>query len=97
MDDLLTTQQAADRLGLKGSSRVRQLILEGKLPAAKVGRDLLIKASDLVLVMNRPKAGRPSTKAAKLASRRPVKDRKPGRPRKKPPEATQKSATKKKR
>lgn len=63
MDDLLTTRQAADRLGLKDPSRVRQLVLEGKLPAQKVGRDLLIKASDLKLVKNRPKVGRPSAKA----------------------------------
>lgn len=79
MDDFLTTQQAADRLGLKDSSRVRQLILEGKLPALKVGRDLLIKASDLRLVMNRPKAGRPSMKVVTLGSKRPEKNRKPGR------------------
>ena len=72
MDNLLTTRQVADRLGLKDASRVRQLVLEGKLPARKVGRDLLIKASDLKLVKNRPKVGRPATKA-KAATKQTAK------------------------
>lgn len=60
VDGLLTTQQVAVKLGVS-DSRVRQLILEGRLPAKKTGRDYFIKASDLKLVKNR-KPGRPRTK-----------------------------------
>lgn len=45
-DDLLTTQQAAEELGVT-DSRVRQLILDGKLPAQRFGRSHMIKRSDL--------------------------------------------------
>lgn len=56
-DDLLTTQQAAAELGVT-DSRVRQLIITGKLPAQSFGRSHMIKRSDLkdVVVGNR---GRP--------------------------------------
>lgn len=57
MDELLTTQQAAERLGVT-AGRVRQMILDGQLPAEKMGRDNFIKASDLKLVAHR-KVGRP--------------------------------------
>jgi excisionase family DNA binding protein len=60
MPDLLTTQQAAERLGVS-ASRVRQFILDGRLPATKLGRDNLIREADLSLIQDR-KAGRPSTK-----------------------------------
>src|SRR5262249_39744913 len=46
MKTLMTTGQAAQRLGVS-DSRIRQLILDGKLAAVKAGRDWLIKASDL--------------------------------------------------
>lgn len=42
-------------------SRVRQLVLEGRLPAEKFGRDLVIKESDLKRVEDR-KPGRPPKK-----------------------------------
>jgi excisionase family DNA binding protein len=56
-EDLLTTQQAAAELGVS-DSRVRQLIISGKLPAQSFGRSHMIKRSDLknVVVGNR---GRP--------------------------------------
>jgi excisionase family DNA binding protein len=44
--DLLTTRQAAQELGVT-DSRVRQLILDGKLPAQKFGRSHMIKRNDL--------------------------------------------------
>ena len=53
----LTTAQAASLLGVS-PSRVRQLVLGGRLPATKMGRDLLIRESDLALVTER-KPGRP--------------------------------------
>jgi excisionase family DNA binding protein len=45
-DELLTTQQAAAELGVT-DSRVRQLIIDGKLPAQKFGRSHVIKRDDL--------------------------------------------------
>lgn len=57
MSVTLTTKEAAERLGVS-SARVRQLVLAGDLPAAKFGRDLMIKEEDLKLVENRP-IGRP--------------------------------------
>lgn len=54
---LLTTTEAADILGIK-QARVRQLILAGRLPAKKHGRDWIIKERDLELVRIR-KVGRP--------------------------------------
>ena len=63
MSELLTTQQVAERLGVT-AGRVRQMIVDGQLPAVKMGRDNFIKESDLKLVQNR-KVGRPSKSATK--------------------------------
>ncbi len=65
MSVLLTTQQAAEKLGVT-AGRVRQMIIDGQLPATKMGRDNFIKESDLRLVEDR-KVGRPPKplKAAK--------------------------------
>jgi excisionase family DNA binding protein len=56
-EDLLTTQEAAAELGVT-DSRVRQLIIDGKLPAQRFGRSHMIKRGDLkgVVIGNR---GRP--------------------------------------
>ena len=54
---ILTTKQAAKALKVN-DSRVRQLILSGRLPALKLGRDWIIKENDLKKVENR-KPGRP--------------------------------------
>jgi excisionase family DNA binding protein len=54
---LLTTLQAAEILGVS-DARVRQLVLDGRLPAQKFGRDLAIQEKDLKLVQDR-KPGRP--------------------------------------
>lgn len=40
---MLTTKEAAQRLGLETTGAVRQLILAGRLEAKKVGRDWLIE------------------------------------------------------
>jgi excisionase family DNA binding protein len=61
MSETLTTKQAADKLGVS-PARVRQLVLSGQLPAEKFGRDIVIKASDLTLVKDRP-MGRPPKSA----------------------------------
>jgi excisionase family DNA binding protein len=51
------TKKAAEILGIN-DSRVRQLILSGRLPAKKIGRDWIIREKDLEKVINR-KPGRP--------------------------------------
>lgn len=73
MQEILTTRQAAERLGVT-AGRVRQMIVDGQLPATKIGRDNLIKASDLVLVKDR-KVGRPpkNGKSGKEAGRKSQK------------------------
>ena len=53
----LTTAEAAGRLGVT-PTRVRQLILNGRLRSMKIGRDLYIQEEWLVSVYNR-KVGRP--------------------------------------
>ncbi len=65
MNGLLTTQQAAERLGVT-AGRVRQMIIDGQLPATKMGRDNFIREADLKLVAVR-KVGRPSKLAKKAA------------------------------
>jgi excisionase family DNA binding protein len=59
----LTTQEAADRLGIS-RVRVHQLIREQRLPADKKGRDYFIEEKALRLVCDR-KPGRPRAKAKK--------------------------------
>lgn len=46
MKEFLTTQEAAEELGVT-DSRVRQLIIDGKLQAQKFGRSHMIRRSDL--------------------------------------------------
>lgn len=54
----MTTQQAATELELT-DARIRQLILDGSLPAFKMGRDWVIRRADLKKVRSRQKPGRP--------------------------------------
>ncbi len=63
MPGLLTTQQAGEILGVN-ASRVRQFILEGRLPAIKLGRDNLIREEDLNLIRDRRTGRRPLEKSA---------------------------------
>ena len=70
MDEFLTTSEAAKKLGVS-PGRVRQLVVDGRLPVVKIGRDNLIRLADLVLVKDR-KTGRPSNQKsdkAKLSSK----------------------------
>jgi excisionase family DNA binding protein len=60
MEDVLNTEQAAERLGVS-ARRVQQLIKSGRLPAREFGGSYMISAGDLKLVESRP-AGRPPTK-----------------------------------
>jgi len=54
---IINTKVAGEFLGVN-DSRIRQLILAGRLPARKIGRDWLIKERDLKKVENR-RVGRP--------------------------------------
>lgn len=54
---LLTTQEAAERLGVS-VRRVTELITSGRLPAERFGRAYMIDDSDLKFVEDR-KPGRP--------------------------------------
>lgn len=65
MSRLLTTQEVAEKLGVT-AGRVRQMIIDGQLPATKMGRDNFIREADLRLVAER-KVGRPP-KIAKKAT-----------------------------
>jgi excisionase family DNA binding protein len=69
MEGLLTTKQAAARLGVT-APRVRQMILAGQLPAEKFGRELMIRESDLTLVKNRPAVGRPKKAESERAGKK---------------------------
>ena len=63
MQGFLTTQEAAEKLGVT-AGRVRQMIVDGQLPATKFGRDNLIQEADLKLVENRKVGRPPKVKAA---------------------------------
>lgn len=56
-ENLLSTNEVAEKLGVT-SIRVRAMIRNEQLPAQKIGRDYVIKESDLKLVEDR-KPGRP--------------------------------------
>lgn len=71
MTRLLTTAEAAARLGVS-VPRVRQLVLENRLPAQKLGRDLFIDERDLKLVEGR-KVGRPRKVGVKTDGGRKAK------------------------
>ncbi len=58
--DLITTREVAEKLGVS-MRRVTALIKDGRLPSQQVGREHLIKESDLELVRER-KTGRPAKK-----------------------------------
>lgn len=64
----ITTKEAAERLGIT-VTRVQQLILAGRLPAEKKGRDYFIKEEDLKLVEDR-KPGRPRKTLNSVAAKR---------------------------
>jgi len=69
-DDLLTTQQAAAELGVT-DSRIRQLIIDGKLPAQRFGRSHMIRRSDLknVVIGNRGRPPKTSKKGKERKTR----------------------------
>ena len=73
--NLLSTPEAAERLGVT-IARVQQLIWDGSLPAQKVGRDYVIKESDLKLVKDRNPVGRPPKPESELKYPRRIRPKK---------------------
>ena len=65
----LTTEEAAQALGVT-SSRVRQMIRAGQLPATRFGKAHLIFEKDLELVRERPVGRPPATAKAQPVKRR---------------------------
>src|SRR5215468_4243564 len=61
----LTTEEAAERLGVT-ATRIRAMILAGRLPAERFGRAHVIQESDLKLVQDRA-PGRPRKDGARKA------------------------------
>lgn len=59
IEGYLTTREVAEKLGVS-EGRVRQLIAEKRLPTTKIGNSNLIKESDLELVRERKRTGRPT-------------------------------------
>jgi excisionase family DNA binding protein len=60
--DTFTTSEAAAELGVT-PARVRQMVLDGLLPAEKFGRDLVITADALEIAKQRKTARGPEPKA----------------------------------
>ncbi len=58
LEGFITTKEAAQKLDVS-EGRIRQLVAEGRLPAVKVGQTNLVKESDLELVRERKRTGRP--------------------------------------
>jgi excisionase family DNA binding protein len=67
MSEWLTTQQAANKLGVT-AGRVRQMIADKQLPTTKFGHVHMINEDDLKLVENR-KVGRPPKVKAEIGAR----------------------------
>jgi len=63
MEGYLTTQEAAEKLGVS-VRRIVALINSGDLPSSRIGRSHVIKESDLESVKDR-KPGRPSKEQSK--------------------------------
>lgn len=75
--NLLTTEQAAEQLGVT-PARIRVLIREGRLPAARFGRSHMINEADLALVADRKPGRPPKVKEEKKAfsvKKKPAKKR----------------------
>jgi excisionase family DNA binding protein len=58
MDELLTTADAAEKLGLTVRA-VQKMIESGRLQAKRVGRDYIISAASLNNIERKSRAGRP--------------------------------------
>ncbi len=69
----LTAQQVAERLGVT-VRRVQAMIKDGRLPASRFGRALVIRESDLALVADRKTGRPPKAKPAQSNSKKRGKE-----------------------
>jgi excisionase family DNA binding protein len=69
MDDLLSTSEAAERLGLTVRA-IQKMIEAGRLQAKRVGRDYIIQASSLSDIKRKSRAGRPPKTASALPTKK---------------------------
>lgn len=58
IEGYLTLKEVSERLDVS-EGRIRQLVADGRLPTVKVGKSNLVKESDLQLVSERKRTGRP--------------------------------------
>lgn len=65
----LTTKEVAEKLKIS-VRQVQTLIKQGRLPAEKRGRDWFIKDTNLELVKERPRTGRPPKAKSKSGKNR---------------------------
>jgi excisionase family DNA binding protein len=75
MDELLTTAEAAKKLGLTVRA-VQKMIESGRLHAKRVGRDYIISAASLNNIERKSRAGRPPKAKAETGSKAGKKRRK---------------------
>ena len=75
MDELLTTAEAAKKLGLTVRA-VQKMIQAGRLQAKLVGRDYIISATSLNNIERKSRAGRPPKAKAGTAAKASKKRRK---------------------
>lgn len=60
--EAFTTKEAAESLGIS-AARVRQMVLDGSLPAEKFGRDLVIRRPALEAARQRKTSPGPAAKS----------------------------------
>ncbi len=65
----LTAQQVAERLGVT-VRRVQAMVKDGRLPASRFGRAIVIRESDLSLVADRTPGRPPKAKAEDATTKR---------------------------
>ena len=75
MDELLTTAEAAQKLGLTVRA-VQKMIQAGRLEAKLVGRDYIISAASLLNIERKSRAGRPPKAKAEAGNKTSEKKRK---------------------
>jgi excisionase family DNA binding protein len=75
MDELLTTAEAAKKLGLTVRA-VQKMIQAGRLQAKLVGRDYIISAASLNNIERKSRAGRPPKAKAETEAKASRKRRK---------------------
>jgi excisionase family DNA binding protein len=75
MDELLTTADVAEKLGLTVRA-VQKMIEAGRLQAKRVGRDYIISAASLDNIERKSRAGRPPKAKVETDSKSSKKRRK---------------------